>query len=109
MKTAFGAVGAAVAASACCITPVLFSVLGAGALGAAAIKLEPYRAWFLGLTLVLLLGAAFFSAYRSVTRDACADGTCTPSAKRGARIMVWIAAGLVALLIAFPHYISYFV
>ena len=63
MKTALGVIGAAVGASACCIGPVVFSLLGAGALGASAVKLEGYRPWFLGLTLVLL-GVAFFSAYR---------------------------------------------
>ena len=108
MKTPFGAIGAAVAASACCIAPVLFSLLGAGALGASAIKFEPYRPWFLGLT-VVVLGVAFYSAYRPVAADTCADSTCTPNSKRTAKIIVWIAAALVTLLITFPYYISYLV
>jgi mercuric ion transport protein len=107
MKTAIGAIGAAVAASACCIGPVVFSLLGAGALGASAVKLEAYRPWFLGLTLVLV-GAAFYSAYRPAANDTCAaDGTCTPGSKRTAKIMVWIAAAVAVLLIAFPYYIGY--
>jgi mercuric ion transport protein len=106
MKTAFGAVGAAVAASACCITPVLFSLLGAGALGASAIKLEAYRPWLLGLT-ALLLGVAFVNAYRPVAVDTCQDGTCAPRSKRAGKILVWIAAVIVTLLAAFPYYISY--
>ncbi len=106
MKTAFGAVGAAVAASACCITPVLFSLLGAGALGASAIKLEPYRPWLLGLTAVLL-GVAFFHAYRPVAVDTCQDGTCAPHSRRAGKILVWIAGVIVTVLVAFPYYISY--
>ncbi|MBI3492258.1 MAG: hypothetical protein HY047_10825, partial [Acidobacteria bacterium] len=78
MKVAVGAIGAALAASACCIGPVVFSLLGASALGASAVRLEAYRPWFLGLTLVLV-GAAFYSAYRPAANERCAaDGTCTP-------------------------------
>jgi mercuric ion transport protein len=107
MKTAIGAIGAAVAASACCIGPVVFSLIGAGALGASAVKLEPYRPWFLGLTLALV-SVAFYSAYRPAANDTCAaDGTCTPASRRTARIMVWLAAALAVLLIAFPYYIGY--
>jgi mercuric ion transport protein len=107
MKAAIGVIGAAVAASACCIGPVFFSLLGAGALSAGSVKLEAYRPWFLGLTLVLV-GAGFYSAYRPATNETCAaDGACTPGSKRAARIMVWVAAALAVLLIAFPYYIGY--
>ena len=43
MKAAIGGMGAALVASACCIGPVAFSLIGVGALGASAVKLEPYR------------------------------------------------------------------
>lgn len=108
MKAALGAVGAAVAASACCIGPVVFSLLGAGALGASAVKLQAYRPWFVGLT-VILLGAAFYSAYRPAVAQACCsrDGTCAPRSKRVAKILVWMAVLMAVLLIAFPYYIGY--
>jgi len=107
MKTAIGVIGAAVAASACCIGPVVFSLLGAGALGAASVKLEAYRPWFLGLTL-MLVGAAFYGAYRPGANESCAtDGTCTPTSKRAAKIMAWIAAAVAVLLITVPYYIGY--
>ena len=87
MKTAMGVVGAAVAASACCIGPVGFSLLGAGALGASAVKLEAYRPWFLGLTLVLV-GVAFFSAYRPAANESCSadGGACTPASGTRTRL-----------------------
>lgn len=107
MKTVIGFIGTAIAASACCIGPVVFSLVGAGALGASAVKLEAYRPWFLGLTLVLV-GTAFYSAYRPAANDVCAaDGTCTPGSKRAAKIMVWIAAALAVLFVTFPYYIGY--
>ncbi len=43
MKTAVIAVLAAAVASACCIGPVVFVILGAGAFGGSLAVLEPYR------------------------------------------------------------------
>lgn len=54
MKAAFGGVGAAFAASLCCIGPVAMTVIGAGAVGASAVKLEPCRPWLMGMTVVLI-------------------------------------------------------
>jgi len=109
MKTVIGSVVAAVAASACCLGPVVFSVLGAGALGAAATQLEPYRPVFLGVTFVLL-GAAYYVTYRPRAADACGpDGTCAPSSRRAAKILLGIATVIVVLLAAFPYYVGWFV
>lgn len=83
MKAVVGSVIAAAAASVCCIGPVVAAVLGAGALGAASVRFEPYRPWFLGLT-VILLGFGFVSAYRR--KPECNDGTCAPSSGRTAKI-----------------------
>lgn len=47
MKTIVGSEITAVAASACCLGPVVLSAIGAGALGAAAVKLEALRPLFL--------------------------------------------------------------
>lgn len=108
MKTLVTGIWSALVASACCIGPVLFSLIGAGALGAAAVKLEPYRPWLIGLT-VILLGAAFYNVYRPDTRAvrARAEEVCTRSSKRSAKILVWIAAIVAAMLITFPYYIGY--
>lgn len=108
MKTVIGSVVAAVVASACCLGPVLLSALGAGALGAAAVGLEPYRPLLLGLTLVLL-GGAFYVTYRSTGEVCAADGSCAPSSKRTAKIVLWVAAVLVVLLATFPYYVGWLV
>jgi len=108
MKAAIAGIGAAVVASACCIGPVAFSLIGVGALGASAVKLEPYRPWFIGFT-VLLVGVAFYGAYRPLPAESCADGVCSPRSRRVARALAWIAAIVAAILIGFPHYIGWFV
>ena len=102
MKTAVASVLAAGVASACCIGPVAFVLLGAGAFGAALSILEPYRPVLLGLT-AMLLGGAFYVAYRPMSDcDAC-----SPASRTRTRIAVWIAAVLVTTLITFPYYIEY--
>lgn len=96
-----GTVLAAFAASLCCIVPVAVAVLGVGtaALGA---QLEPFRPFFVGVT-VLLLGFAFYRAYRPAP---CAPGeACTvPANRRRNRIVLWIVAVVAVVLMAFPYY-----
>jgi len=108
MKSAVVGIGAALAASACCIGPVVFTLLGAGALSAASLKLVPYRPWFIGLTAVII-GLGFYGAYRPTQTECSADDACTPRSRRTARIVMWISAAVAALLVAFPYYIGRFV
>lgn len=108
MKLAIAAIGGAVGASACCIGPVVFSLLGAGAFGVAAVQLEPYRPWFVGLT-ILLVGLTFYGAYRPAPAEACQDGVCTPRSRRTAKRLAWLVAAIAALLIAFPYYVGWLV
>jgi len=105
MKTVVASVVAAAAASVCCIGPVVAAALGAGALGAASTRMEPYRPWFLGVT-VVLLGTGFVSAYRR--EPECADDTCAPTSRRSAKTILWIAVVVVGLLAAFPYYMRWF-
>ncbi len=108
MKTVLGAMVAAVGASVCCIGPVVFTALGAGALSAAAIKFEAYRPAFLMVT-VALLGAGFYTTYRPSATASCAtDGTCQPPSRRVAKVGLWLATVLVILLVTFPYYINLF-
>jgi mercuric ion transport protein len=107
MKAALISVGTGLAASACCIGPVAFSVIGAGALGASAVRLEPYRPWFIGLT-IALVAVAFYGVYRPTSSpERCEGGVCPPRSKRAARVVAWIAAAVAAVLIAFPYYIGW--
>ncbi|MPY89478.1 MAG: mercury transporter MerT [Luteitalea sp.] len=108
MKTVVATVVTAIAASACCIGPVLLSLVGAGALGAAATRLEPWRPVLLGLTAVLL-GAAFVVTYRRSGEACAADGTCTPAATRRVKILLWVITILVIAVAAFPYYVGWFV
>ena len=106
MKTAWLSVVTALAASVCCIGPVVAVTLGASALTAVAVRFEPYRPVFLTLTLALL-GFAFYGVYRPAIGTCSPDGTCPPTANRRTRRLVWFAAVVVLSFITFPYYIGY--
>ncbi len=99
-----GAVLAALGASLCCVLPVAVALLGAGsaALGA---QLEPLRPWLAGLT-VLLLGFAFYRAYKPVECEP-GDECEVPASRRRHRIMLWVVAIVAVALMAFPYYASW--
>ncbi len=102
MKTALASVLAASVASACCIGPVAFVLLGAGTFGVSLAALEPYRPFSLTVT-ALLLGAAFYVAYRP-TSDC---DTCSSASRKRTRVAVWLAAALTTALVTFPYYVEY--
>lgn len=100
--TSIAAVFTAIAASACCIGPPLLVALGLGGVGFARV-FEPYRPYLLGAT-ALLLGLAFWYAYRPLPAEACGpDGACTPQSRRRTRTMVWVAAVVALGAAAYPR------
>jgi len=103
---AAGSVVSGILASACCIGPLVFAVLGIS--GAAfAHKLEPLRPYLLVLTYGLL-GGAFYLTYRPQA-TACEPGSfCEmPRTNRVGRAMLWVATVTVLLATTFPWYAEY--
>lgn len=96
-----GALLSAFLASACCIGPLVFALLGLGG-GALLVKFEPYRPYFMAVTLSLL-GAGFYFTYRKpkvVLGDDC--GCPAPRTNRIGRIMLWVTTAMVLAFLAFP-------
>lgn len=85
-----GALASGVAASLCCLGPILFAGLGLGSFGLAASihKVRP----ILALALVAFAGAGLYLAHRK-REVACEDGTCRmESAGRGTKALLWVLA-----------------
>ncbi len=100
-----GAVAAAIGASLCCVLPVVvaFAGVGSAALGAA---FEPFRPYLTALT-VLLLGFAFYQAYRPQETECARGEVCAvPENLRGQRILLWVATAAALALLTFPYYIG---
>lgn len=97
-----GSILAAVAASLCCIGPLVAALLGLGAFSAAA-AFQMLRPYLLGLT-ALLLTAGFYLTYRR-REVRCEDGTCkVQRASRTSRILLWIVTALAIGFAASPYW-----
>src|SRR5262245_30091823 len=105
-RTAFleaGAVGSAIAASICCLGPLLLALLGLGG-GALFVKFAPYRLAFAVLT-VIFLGGAFYLTYRKASADRCSvDDPACVHRESHRRVGLWIAAGIVVVLTALSYW-----
>ena len=99
-----GAIGSAIAASICCIGPLVLAVLGLGG-GALLVKFAPYRPYLLAIT-GLFLGAAFYLTYRRPALEECAPGAAcaSPSNRKTQKIALWIVTVIVVLAAAFPYF-----
>ncbi len=108
MRIAWGAMGTACVASLCCIGPVLGVLVGAGAAGAMASRLQPLRPFFLIAT-VACLGFGFYTVYRPGANACDADGNCDPRAIRRAKALLWTAVLVAGLFVAFPWYVKFII
>jgi len=93
---------AAIGASVCCVGPLVFLALGIGGSWISHLTaVEPYRPFFIGLTLVFLV-LAFRQLY--LVPPVCEPGTpcADPGAMRRQRLIFWIVGMLILGLLAVP-------
>jgi len=106
-NAAYTGLFAAVAASSCCIPPVIALIAGVGGSASALSWMEPFRPYLIGLAIVAI-GYAWFNYLKPKNADDCG---CEVDAKpkwfqtKGFLIGVTLFA---AISIAFPYYSSIF-
>lgn len=96
------AVLAAIGASVCCVGPLVLLALGIGGAWVGSLTaFEPYRPFFIGLTLVFL-GLAFRKLY--LVPQVCTPGmSCAGSRTiKRQRLIFWVVAVLMLGLLAVP-------
>jgi len=100
---AAGGILGALAASACCILPLVLVTVGiSGAWIGNLTALAPYKAYFAAGTLALL-GYGYYLVYVR-PKQACADGSCArPLPSRVVKLSLWIATVLVVAALAFDY------
>jgi len=104
-KGLIGAVVAAIAASLCCVVPLVLLGLGLGGAWVGSLTaLEPFRPYFMALT-VVLVGYAFYSVYHKPKAENCEPGSycANPKASKINKIALWSVTVFVAGLLAFPY------
>jgi len=101
---AAGGVLGALAASSCCILPlVLFSVGAGGAWIGNLTALAPYQPIFVAITLGFLGYGHYLVYWRA--KKACADGAACarPLPNRAVKVALWGATALIVAALAFPY------
>ena len=100
-----GAILAALAASVCCLGPLLLLAIGLGGAWAGNLPaLAPYRPIFMALS-AGFLAFAFYRIYRKPAQDECEPGSAcaNPKSNRTNKIGLWIVTALILGLFAFPY------
>lgn len=94
--------GVAFIASLCCITPVLAILAGTSGIAATFSFMEPFRPYFIGLT-VLVLGFAWYQKLKPAKEIDC---ECDPDETSfiQSKSFLGIVTIAAALLLAFPNY-----
>ena len=100
---AVGSILGALAASSCCILPLVLFGLGiSGAWIANLTALAPYKPYFAAGTLALL-GCSYYLVYVK-PKQVCAEASCARTLpSRLVRASLWIATALVVAALAFDY------
>lgn len=104
--TLTGALVAGLAASACCLGPLVLAIVGIGG-AASALALAPYRPYLLVLT-AAFLGVAFYATYRRPA-SACGPGNACelPKTNKIGKLLLWLVTLVVVMAATFPYYSRY--
>jgi copper chaperone CopZ len=97
----------AVAASLCCITPVLAFLGGASGLASSFSWIEPYRPYLIGLTIAVFA----FAWYQKLKPQKQVDCDCEAENKKSfwqSKLFLAIVTVVAGLLIAFPYHAKIF-
>ena len=97
----------AIAASLCCITPVLAFLGGASGLASSFSWIEPYRPYLIGVTITVFV----FAWYQKIKPQKQIDCDCEADNKKTfwqSKLFLAIVTVIAALLIAFPYYAKIF-
>lgn len=101
----FGALTTAIAATLCCIVPLVLFMLGiSGAWISNLIALEPYRPYFLTIASIFVI-LGFWQTYKKPSAKDCKPSTfcAMPVSDRINKIVLFIATGVILLAIIYPY------
>lgn len=106
---AFAGIFTAIAASICCITPVLALIAGTSGIASTFSWVEPFRPYLMGLT-VLVLAFAWYQKFKpksQVEIDCDCEDDKKPSLLQSKKFLLFVTL-FAALMLAFPYYSGMF-
>jgi copper chaperone CopZ/F0F1-type ATP synthase membrane subunit c/vacuolar-type H+-ATPase subunit K len=95
------------AASMCCITPVLAVISGTSGIASTFSWLEPFRSYFIGLT-ILVLGFAWYQKLKPQKKNDCKCETEEKPKYIQSKIFLGIITAFTIVMLAFPYYSGVF-
>ena len=101
---------AALAASACCLGPLILVSLGIGGARVSNLTmLEPYRPIFIGIALICMT-LAYRKIYSAKPAENCLPDTlcANPKTNRNYRVTFWIVSVLVLIALLYPYFVTLF-
>ena len=107
--TLVGGALAAIAASACCLGPLILVSLGIGGAWISNLTLlEPLRPAFIVAALVCM-GLAYRKIYRGPAAAECVPGSlcALPQTNVRYRAMFWVVSVLVLIALAYPYLVTF--
>ena len=110
-STLLGAAIAAIAASACCLGPLILVSLGIGGAWISNLTLlEPFRPVFMGLALLCMALAYQKIFHVPVTEDCAQASLCAlPKTNQRYRALFWSVSVLVLIALLYPYVVPFFV
>ena len=105
-NAAYTGLFAAVAASSCCIPPVIALIAGVGGGASALSWMEPFRPYLIGLA-VLAIGYAWYSYLKTKKVDDCCEVGAKPKWYQTKGFLIGITL-FAAISISFPYYAHIF-
>ncbi len=97
----------AIAASLCCITPVLTLIAGSGSIASSFSWIEPARPYLIGITIVVL-GFAWYQKLRPQATDDCGCAVDEKFKFLQSKTFLLIVTLFAASMISFPAYAKIF-
>jgi mercuric ion transport protein len=96
-----------IAASLCCITPVLALIAGSGSIASSFSWIEPARLYLIGLT-AAILGFAWYQKLKTQTVDECDCSINEKPKFLHSKIFLLLVTIFASLMIGFPSYAKAF-
>ena len=93
---------AALAASSCCIPPVIAAIAGIGGIAGSLSWLEAYRPYLIGIA-IIAIGYAWYNYYQRQKSDVCCEVDAKPKWYQTKGFLVGVSV-FAAVAIAFPYY-----
>lgn len=105
-NAAYTGLFAAVAASSCCIPPVIALIAGVGGSASALSWMEPFRPYLIGLA-VIAIGYAWYNYLKPKKADDCCEVDAKPKWYQTKGFLIGITL-FAAISISFPYYAHIF-